>query len=88
MKKLTLTLALFFALSMGAFAQGFINNLEEYEEKGLFGRGLALFEEPEKPLLPEGHNLDEDQPAAPLGGGVLLLMGLGAAYAVAKKREE
>ena len=89
MKKLTLTLALVFALSIGAFAQGFINNLDEYEEKGLFGRGLGLFRsEDEMPFLPEGHNLEEDQPATPLGGGVLLLMGLGAAYAVAKKRED
>ena len=88
MKKLTLTLALILALAMGASAQGFINNLDEYEEKGLFGRGLTLFEENEVyPLLPDGHNLEGDQDA-PLGSGIAVLIGLGAAYAVAKKREE
>ena len=92
MKKLTLTLALIFALAMGSFAQGYINNLQEYEETGLFGRGLGLFRDGEKdplfPQMPEEHDLDNDQNSSPLGSGIAVLIGLGAAYAVAKKREE
>ena len=89
MKKLALSLALILGLSMSSFAQGFINSMEEYEERGLFGRGLGLFrEEEESPLLlPKEHGLTENQDA-PLGSGIVVLMGLGAAYVVAKKRED
>jgi hypothetical protein len=38
------------------------------------------------PAIP-GHGEDGNQPA-PLGSGIAVLIGLGAAYAVAKKRED
>jgi hypothetical protein len=38
------------------------------------------------PALP-GHGSEGNQPA-PLGSGIAVLIGLGAAYAVAKKRED
>ena len=93
MKKLTLIIAIVLGLTMASYAQG-----------GLFRRGGDAgnspdagyaFSNPAKPgdggnpLLPP-HNTDEndnDQPA-PLGSGVALLSGLGAAYLVSKKRRE
>ena len=88
MKKTIITLAIIFGLGLGVYAQG-----------GLFGYGAVSDEEyygygPNDrsttggmPLLP-GHGETENAPAAPLGGGALLLIGFGAAYALKKKREE
>lgn len=45
----------------------------------LFNRGL--------PNIPGGHGDEDDQPA-PIGSGAVLLLGFGAAYAMAKKRKE
>jgi hypothetical protein len=64
---------------------------------GLFGQGQAAPEESNTtvmsgnrlggaPVLPP-HNQGTSQPA-PLGSGIAVLIGLGAAYAVAKKRED
>ena len=39
------------------------------------------------PVLPN-HGATENQEATPLGSGIAVLLGLGAAYAVAKKRKE
>jgi len=93
MKKLVLTIAIVLGLTMGTYAQG-----------GLFRRGSDAGNSPDagysfsntakpgdggNPLLPP-HNTDvndNDQPA-PLGSGVALLAGLGAAYLVSKKRRE
>jgi len=86
MKKLALTLAIILGLSMASFAEG----------GGLFGQGqtveesssqaTALYNRSGSPVLP-GHGQGGNQPA-PLGGGIAVLVGLGAAYAYAKKREE
>ena len=78
MKKLALTIAIVLGMGIGAYAQG-----------GLFKMGA----EPEQtradgvkfPGLP-GHGETGDVDA-PLGGGALLLIGFGAAYAAAKKRK-
>jgi len=93
MKKLTLIIAIVLGLTVGTYAQG-----------GLFRRGSDAGNSPDagysfsntaksgdggNPLLPN-HNTDvndNDQPA-PLGSGVALLVGLGAAYLVGKKRDE
>ena len=93
MKKLTLIIAIVLGLTVGTYAQG-----------GLFRRGGDAGNSPDagysfsntakpgesgNPMLPN-HNTDSegtDQPA-PLGGGVALLVGLGAAYLVGKKRRE
>ena len=86
MKKLVLTIAVVLGLGLATFA----NN-----DGGLFQRGAA---EPTYglygdrglrdgfPGMPNhGGNGDAD---APLGSGVAVLLGLGAAYMVAKKRKE
>ena len=86
MNKFVLTIAIILGMGIGAFAQ---------EGGGLFGRGperqsTSYFSknDPSSSLLnlPAGHGSSQDQ-AAPLGSGALLLIGLGAAYATAKKKE-
>ena len=86
MKKLALTLAIVLGLGMASYADG----------GGLFGYGQAMdnnttnssrTESPLFPSLPNQHDLPGNQPA-PVGSGIAVLIGLGAAYAFAKKREE
>ena len=88
MKKLVLTIAIVLGLSMTTFA----NN----DGGGLFQRGAAtpenstVFSNRENnPMLPN-HNLEGNQDAneSPLGSGIAVLVGLGAAYLVGKKRRE
>ena len=87
MKKLAMTLAIVLGLGVATYANG----------GGLFGQGQAAPEESNttvmsgnrlggNPALPN-HGQNTNQPA-PLGSGIVVLIGLGAAYAVAKKREE
>ena len=67
-----------------------------YESEGYYGGGLLgrgpkggdLFGGPRSTLLPllPTHGTNEDADAVPLGSGALLLIGMGAAYAVAKKK--
>ena len=86
MKKLALTVAIVLGLGMATYAQG----------GGLFGQGEAveesapatLYNRSGIPGMPGGHGGNADHPAAPLGSGIAVLVGLGAAYAFAKKREE
>ena len=89
MKKLALTVAIVLGLSMASFAEG----------GGLFGQGQNVEENTTTttmmynrdggvPGLPGGgHGQGGNQPA-PVGSGIAVLIGLGAAYAYAKKREE
>ena len=90
MKKLIMTIAI--VLSMGAmtFAQDI--SAETYEERGLFGKGgiFSKLGEDEDPLmigLPDEHEMNGNQDT-PLGSGIAVLMGLGAAYLVGKRRKE
>ena len=83
MKKLALTIAIVLGLSMTTFADG----------GGLFQRGNTPQGQNSNreggvttPGLP-GHGQPGDQPA-PLGSGIAVLMGLGAAYLVSKKQRE
>lgn len=87
MKKHFLTIAMVLGLSMSLFAGN--------EGGGLFGLGATpeetrgnhgLRENDELSLGLPGHGKPTDQDA-PLGSGVCLLLGLGAAYAFTKKKE-
>lgn len=86
MKKLTMTIAIVLGLSMASFANP--------NDGGLFQRGAsepdasALYgvREMGNPKLPN-HGLADNQDA-PLGSGIAVLLGLGAAYMVGKKRRE
>ena len=89
MKKLALTIAIVLGLSMTTFANP--------DGGGLFQRGEvspeanAIYGNREgNPILPNHHNLSGNQDAneTPLGSGIAVLLGLGAAYAVGKKRRE
>ena len=90
MKKLSLLLAIVLGMGTMAFAQEI--SPETYEEAGLFGKGFSLFatNEDESLLgLPEGHGLDDDFDAdTPLGSGILLLAGMGAAYLLKNKKKD
>ena len=94
MKKLTLTIAIILGMTMTTFADGGgLFNRGNNAKNGASGytyfstNGIGdLREDPATPLLPmHGETSDQD---APLGSGIVALMGLGAAYMVAKKRRE
>lgn len=86
MKKLSMTIAIVLGLSLTTFANP--------NDGGLFQRGAAEPEATElygtrtggMPKLPN-HSETTNQDA-PLGSGIAVLMGLGAAYLVSKKRRE
>ena len=100
MKKITIIIAAVMGLTVNVNAQFLTNN--GYSGGGLFGRGLVsdevyygagvvgqsgLFNNDGLPGLPDGHDMEGDQPA-PLGSGVLLLVGLSAAYLMKQKRKK
>ena len=81
-----MTLVILLGLTIGSFAQ----------EGGLFGKGPSRgadngysYREGEGSFmgLPTKHGEDGDQ-GAPLGSGIVALVGFGAAYMIAKKRRE
>ena len=87
MKKLILTIAIVLGMGMMSFAQ----EVEVYEEAGLFGKGSGIFRGDGDEFLLPGFDDEDDvdsEPEGPLGSGIAVLMGLGAAYLVGKKRRE
>ena len=93
MKKLIITITILFGLSLTTFADGGLfhrgSNARNGQASGYtyFNAKDPVMRDGETPLLP-GHGLDTNQPAAPLGSGIAVLMGLGAAYLVGKRRKE
>ena len=84
MKKLLMTTALVLTLGLGAYAQdGGLLGFGETSDEYLKGDGTGLT----TPNLPGGFGLPNDQ-GAPLGSGIAVLVGLGAAYAFSKKRKD
>ncbi len=85
MKKLALTIAIVLGMTMTTFAQG----------GGMFGKGETRSDsystraDGDGPMiaLPGSHGLDGDQGATPVGSGLAVLIGFGAAYAAAKRRK-
>lgn len=97
MKKILITISIIAALCMSADAQGFTDgfftsNYDNYENVNREVQAMSDI----MPLFPERigengtpWNQDADDPnAAPLGAGVLLLAGMGVAYAMKKRNEE
>lgn len=84
MKKLLLTATIVLSMGLCAFAQ---------QGDGAFRRG-GLRTDPDPlttPSIPSGFSLTSDQngdPDAPIGSGIAVLMGLGATYALGKRRKE
>ena len=93
MKKLALTIAIILGMTMTSFADGGLFNRANNAKNGAsgytyFSGNRLTGDEIITPALPQ-HNQPGDQDAdAPLGSGIAVLMGLGAAYMVAKKRRE
>lgn len=92
MRKTLITLAIIFGLGLGAFAQGGgLFQYGEVNEEDYYGSVWYSLDQNitlrdfTMPLLP-GHGANTNQDAAPLGGGVLLLIGFGAAYAMKKRK--
>jgi len=83
MKKLILTTAIVLTMGLGAFAQGGLLGKGATSDDYLPGDGNRLT----TPSLPSGWGSSEDQDG-PLGSGIAVLLGLGAAYMVAKKRKD
>ena len=87
MKKLALTIAIVLGMSMTTFADGGGLFQRGTSDEQLYGkrvnRDLTL-------MLPTEHGLvdNQDGDEAPLGTGIALMLGLGAAYLVGKRREE
>ena len=96
MKKLVLTAAILMGFVMGSYAQHSL--FEGNQSKGgLFYRGdfSENYTKNDESLFLPGHNklgnADADIPnedEAPLGGGALLLIGFGAAYAMSKRNKK
>jgi LPXTG-motif cell wall-anchored protein len=92
MKKLIITTAILLGLSLTTFADGGLFQRGYNAKNGQSGYNLyfnaknTASEDVATPLLPP-HGEDNNM-AAPLGGGIAVLMGLGAAYMVAKKRKD
>lgn len=93
MKKIVITNAILFGIVFGASAQYFDNG-NQRQGGGLFGYGDVSDEyfygggnvngNPLLPGLPSHNGENQD---APIGGGSLLLIGFGAAYAMTKKNK-
>jgi hypothetical protein len=89
MKKLALTIAVVLGLGLTTFANS--------NDGGLFQRGASeptsgIYSDrdgllPTAPGIP-AHELEGSQDATPLGSGIAVLLSLGAAYMVTKKRKE
>ena len=85
MKKLALTIAVVLGLSLTTFANndgGLFQRGASEPNSGIYGTRDGILG-PNLPIHGEPGDVD-----APLGSGVAVLLGLGAAYMVAKKRKE
>ena len=83
MKKLVLAIAIVLGMGIGAYAQG---GLFKYGQEAEQTRGGGLMKDGPGMVIP-GHG-ESDNQDAPLGGGALLLIGFGAAYALKKRNEK
>ena len=90
MKKQIMTIAIILGMTMTSFADGGLfhrgNNGQSSGNVYYDAKGGEKPGDVGTPMLPaHGSNQNEN---APLGSGIAVLMGLGAAYMVAKKRRE
>ena len=92
MKKLTLTIAILLGMAMtsfadpnggGLFQRGVVD--EEYYGMGYYNNGMR---NGNAPMLPYHGAITNQDADAPLGSGIAVLLGLGGAYLVAKRRKE
>ncbi len=95
MKKLVLTAAILMGFVMGSYAQHSLFEGGNQQKGGLFNRGetesdYSKYIEGQAPFFPGSHwsEANQDADEAPLGGGALLLIGFGAAYAMSKRNKK
>lgn len=89
MKKTALTIAIVLGITLGAMAQQYGGGLfqrgmvsdEVYYGQSYDRTGTGL-------IMPTGHGDAIDTNATPLGSGIALLVGLGAAYAMKKRSKK
>ena len=83
MKKLVLTIAIALTIGLSAYAQdgGLLNRGVSFDKRG--GESGMMKGDPNLP--PHDNSGDYN---GPVGSGVAVLLGLGAAYLVGKKRNE
>jgi hypothetical protein len=87
MKKLIVTTAIILGIGLTSFAQGNMFHRNDGNGSSYFAEKSGMREGgPLTPGLPT-HGLSDNQ-NAPLGSGIVLLAGLGAAYLVGKRRNE
>ena len=86
MKKLIITTALLLGLGLTGFAQNDNHNGGMFQ-KGPEPREYTNRDSYDGPMLPSSHGETDDQ-NGPLGSGVAVLLSLGAAYLVGKRRKE
>ena len=93
MKKTIVTIAILLGMTVTSFAAGGLFQRNINAENGKSGyvfyntdNGFFTKDDIPAPLLP-AHGMTEDQPA-PLGSGIAVLLGLGAAYLAGKKRKD
>ena len=89
MKKPTLTIAIVLGMAMTSFADpnggGLFQRGTTPEREGWYGAR----ETPSTPMLPSHGSPDnQDADQVPMGSGIAVLLGLGAAYLVGKRRKE
>ena len=80
MKKLALTIGIVLTMGLCASAQSLLQKEEE----------LDFRDSPRAtvPVIPSYGQTGDGDATTPLGSGIAVLLGLGAAYVVAKKRKE
>jgi len=93
MKKTVLTFALVLAMGIGTFAQesegGMLRRSKEYQATYRNdGRQRLVDIDGSFITLPGFGQTDDQDGALPLGSGIAVLLGLGAAYMMGKKRKE
>lgn len=90
MKKTIITLAIIFGLGLGAFAQGGLFQYGAVSDEQYYGAGYydRTVGSPDPGLLGLPTHGETQNQTAPLGGGALLLIGFGAAYALKKRNKE
>ncbi len=89
MKKTLLTIAIILTMTLSASAQGGLFGYGAVSDEAYYGAGYYRTGEGLLELnLPTSHGESTDQNSTPLGGGALLLIGFGAAYAVKKRRKQ
>lgn len=91
MKKLAITLTIILGMTLSVSAQwgGGLFGYGAVSDEDFYGAAYGFQDRTDGLLnLPSAHGVDTDQYGAPLGGGALLLIGFGAAYALKKRQKQ